>query len=110
MSAEWNARPERIGDRGTVLPAPAGPVAGTKNRMSRHWFRLLDEVIGGEVVVIERKGQRVMLRREQKSRVARETLPDYSALISVPQASNADAWNWEWSGQESELQLRERID
>ncbi len=82
----------------------------TASEARRHWFRLLDEVIGGEVVVIERKGQRVVLRREQKSRVARETLPDYSALISAPQASNADAWSWEWGGQESELQLRERID
>jgi hypothetical protein len=82
----------------------------TASEARRDWFRLLDEVVNGEVVVIERKGQRIVLRREPKSRLVRESLPDYSQLIRAKDAGKADSWSWDWAGPESELQLRDRSD
>ncbi|MGH7468687.1 MAG: type II toxin-antitoxin system Phd/YefM family antitoxin [Longimicrobiales bacterium] len=80
----------------------------TASEARRDWFRLLDEVVNGEVVVIERKGQRIVLRREPSSRRARERFPDYRRLIQAQDASAADTWSWEWLEPESELGFRDR--
>lgn len=63
----------------------------------RNWFRLLDEVAAGEVVVIERKGRRIVLRREEEKRDVEGGEPDYSRLLHVPDESRADRWGWDWS-------------
>ncbi|MGH7466513.1 MAG: hypothetical protein ACRENP_00860 [Longimicrobiales bacterium] len=54
--------------------------------------------------MIERKGQRIVIRREPKS----ESVPDYSQMIRAKEAGQADSWSWEWAGPESELQVRDR--
>ena len=58
-----------------------------------HWFAILDDVVGGEAVVIERKGRRVVLRCEEPTLAS---IPDYSKVIQSPDADNADQWTWNW--------------
>lgn len=79
----------------------------TASEARKNWFRLLDEVASGEVVVIERRGRRVVLRSERK-RAARSStkLTDYRKLLQVPEEEGADAWSWEWSGPEGDLILK----
>jgi antitoxin (DNA-binding transcriptional repressor) of toxin-antitoxin stability system len=79
----------------------------TASEARRNWFRLLDEVVDGEVVVIERKGRRILLQREPRSRTSRHVTPDYSSIIRVPDAKDADSWTWAWPGPEEELHLED---
>jgi hypothetical protein len=67
----------------------------TPSEARRNWFRLLDEVAGGEVVVVERKGQRLVLRRERSGETPLQ--PDYSKLIKAKGIDHAERWTWEWS-------------
>ncbi len=70
----------------------------TPSDVRRNWFRVLDEVAGGETVVVERGGRRILIRREAlSSRSARGGVPDYGSLLSAPHAEQADRWGWEWS-------------
>jgi prevent-host-death family protein len=79
----------------------------TASDARKNWFRLLDEVASGEVVVIERRGRRVVLRSEAMSAArSSEKLPDYRKILQVPEEESADAWSWEWSGPEAELILK----
>ena len=68
----------------------------TASEARRSWFRLLDEIVAGEVVVVERNGARVVLRREEALSEGTETIPDYGGLLIAPQADRADEWGWEW--------------
>jgi antitoxin (DNA-binding transcriptional repressor) of toxin-antitoxin stability system len=63
----------------------------------RHWFRLLDEALRGEVIAVERKGQRIVLRREEldDTKTAKDS-KQYKKLLRVPHADEADQWSWEW--------------
>lgn len=80
----------------------------TPTQARRHWFRLLDEVAAGEVVLIERKGQRIVLRREEGLRPgAAPSCEDYSRLLTVPELDRAETWGWEWVGPGVELAVRE---
>ena len=74
----------------------------TASEARRNWFQVLDRVAAGEVMMIERNGRRIVLRREEEP--ARPgTLPDYSALIRpVADVDRADDWSWEWT-EEGEL-------
>ena len=67
----------------------------TPSEARRNWFRLLDEVAGGEVVVLERKGKRIVLQRERSAK--RIAQPDYSSLIKAKGIDHAERWTWEWS-------------
>ena len=69
----------------------------TATEARKNWFRLLDEVAAGEVVVVERRGERVVIRRQPGPRRARAR-PDYRRLLRVPGADQADRWSWEWRG------------
>jgi hypothetical protein len=61
------------------------------------WFRLLDEALDGEVIVVERKGRRVILRAEDAEREKEAGQPpDYSKLIVAPDRELVN-WHWEWS-------------
>jgi len=82
----------------------------TASEARRNWFRLLDEVLKGEVVAIARKGMRIVIRREDSARVARRKLPDYAAIIQVPDADLAGSWTWEWAGPEEDLTFRQGED
>lgn len=79
----------------------------TATEARRNWFRLLDEVAAGETVVIERKGRRIVLRREEGRRVEGASVQEYRALIDVPGLERADAWGWEWEQAGTDLVVRE---
>ena len=71
----------------------------TASDARKHWFRLLDEAAQGEVIVVHRKGRRVVLRREELSDAEDATAPPaYHRLLRVPGAGEADQWSWEWRG------------
>lgn len=79
----------------------------TASEARRRWFQILDRVADGEVIVIERKGRRILLRREEEEDLASE-VPDYSALIRpIEDVNRADEWGWEWTESEG---LRPRED
>lgn len=62
---------------------------------------MLDEVAAGEVVVVERKGRRVVLRRADDAALeAQEGPPDYSELLDARDVDDADRWAWDWDGAE----------
>lgn len=76
----------------------------TASEARKNWFRVLDEVAAGEVIVLERKGQRLVLRREDKEVTeSRQQFPDYTGLLRVPDADQADRWSWEWQGESQDL-------
>ena len=78
----------------------------TASEARKNWFRLLDEVAQGEVVALERNGRRIVLRSEEDTAEASE-IPDYRAVLQVPDAEEADRWTWEWTGPEQELVLKD---
>ena len=81
----------------------------TASEARKNWFRLLDEALDGEVIAVQRKGRRLVLRREElaDNRNARGTR-QYKRLLRVPSAEKADRWSWEWRGPESTLVSRRR--
>ncbi len=81
----------------------------TASEARKNWFRLLDEALDGEVIAVQRKGHRLVLRREElaDNRNAKGTL-QYKRLLRVPSAEKADRWSWEWRGAESSLVSRRR--
>ena len=61
------------------------------------WFRLLDEVASAEVVVIERKGKRIILQEEPETPSgSSRQVPEYSQVFQVAEADRADEWGREW--------------
>jgi hypothetical protein len=69
----------------------------TASEARKRWFRLLDDAAQGEVIVVERKGRRLVLRREELD-TPRTGTRDYRRLLTVPDADRADQWSWEWRG------------
>ena len=63
----------------------------------KNWFRILDEVLAGEVVSIHRKGRRIVLRVEEAEGVGWDPAPDYADLLRVEDGDRADEWGWEWT-------------
>jgi len=75
----------------------------TASEARRNWFRILDEVAAGEVVVVERNGKAIQLTRAPQADRVRE-VPDYSGFLRVEEgAEDADRWGWEWSGEEGDV-------
>jgi hypothetical protein len=68
----------------------------TASEARRQWFRLLDEAAQGEVIVLQRKGRRLVLRREEVSRARATSHSAYRRLLRVPRPDQADRWSWEW--------------
>ena len=77
----------------------------TATEARKNWFRLLDEVTEGEVVLIEREGARLLLKRAEQGEPS-STIPNYQGLIRVPDADAADRWGWEWDGSAEGLRPR----
>ena len=75
----------------------------------KNWFRLLDEALRGEVIVVQRKGRRLVLRREELNdkKIGVKTR-QYKKLLRVPKAGEADRWSWEWKGPAVGLVARRR--
>lgn len=70
----------------------------TVSEARRNWFCLLDEVLEGEVVVMERKGRRIVLRCEERRRKGKSaSVPDYRKILGAVRVDDADCWGWEWS-------------
>jgi antitoxin (DNA-binding transcriptional repressor) of toxin-antitoxin stability system len=67
----------------------------TASEARRRWFRLLDEVARGQVVVVERLGRRIVIQRQPLT-AATAAAPDYSNVLRVPRAEDADRWGWTW--------------
>jgi len=69
----------------------------TASEARRQWFRLLDEAAQGEVIVLQRRGRRLVLRREEVGKT-KALRPDrgYRRLLRVPRIDQADRWSWEW--------------
>jgi antitoxin (DNA-binding transcriptional repressor) of toxin-antitoxin stability system len=76
----------------------------TASEARQNWFRLLDDVLAGEVVAIVRKGQRIVIRRDDSARFARRKATDYSALIRVEDVDSIDDVGWEWQGPEGDIE------
>jgi antitoxin (DNA-binding transcriptional repressor) of toxin-antitoxin stability system len=70
----------------------------TASEARKRWFQLLDEAAAGEVIVLERRGRRLVLRREEPSRGRRAspTVAAYRRLLNVPDLDEADRWGWVW--------------
>jgi len=81
----------------------------TASEARKNWFRLLDEALDGEIIAVQRKGQRLVLRREDvaKSRNTKAAR-QYKGLLHVPNGEKADQWSWDWGGSEHGLVLRRR--
>lgn len=77
----------------------------TATEARRYWSRLLDEVMEGEVVLIERKGARLLLKRAEQGEPF-SAIPDYRELLRVPNVDEADQWGWEWDGSPEGLRPR----
>jgi len=75
----------------------------TATEVRKHWFRLLDEVAEGEVVLIDRDGARLILKMADPRDAS---IPDYRGLLRVPDADEADEWGWEWDGSPEGLKPR----
>ncbi len=69
----------------------------TASEARRDWFRILDEVAGGEKVVIQRRGKRIVLTCEDAYQLKSGSEVDYRALIQSRNPDEADRWSWEWS-------------
>ncbi|MBI4473883.1 MAG: hypothetical protein HY646_14545 [Acidobacteria bacterium] len=66
----------------------------TASEARKHWFRLLDEAIEGEVIAIQRDDKKLILKLAK----AKQKVPDYRRLINFKDADDADTWGWEWKG------------
>ena len=75
----------------------------TASEARRDWFRLLDEVLDGAVIAIVRKGKRTIIRRKDPKRAGRDAVPNYRAILSVPDAEQADSWTWDGPGADGEI-------
>jgi antitoxin (DNA-binding transcriptional repressor) of toxin-antitoxin stability system len=86
-----------------LTPWPAGLYIVRMKKVTasdarRQWFRLLDEAAEGEVIVVERKGRRLVLRREDAGKRRAAPVPAaYRRLLRVPRAEQADRWSWTWT-------------
>lgn len=79
----------------------------TASEARRVWFGLLDEVVRGEVVVIERRGRRIVLRAEPTP-PDRDAPAAYASLLRVPDLEQAHTWSREWTPRAAGLRLRRR--
>jgi antitoxin (DNA-binding transcriptional repressor) of toxin-antitoxin stability system len=76
----------------------------------KHWFRILDAAAQGEVIVLERKGRRLVLHREELDKPgAAVKEPDYRRLLCAPDADKADRWSWERRGPRGRLIPRRAV-
>jgi antitoxin (DNA-binding transcriptional repressor) of toxin-antitoxin stability system len=72
----------------------------TASQARREWFRILDEVAEGEIVIIDRKGRRIQIRRVEATEEG-VPIPDYSSVLRVREdVAEAHRWGWEWTGEE----------
>jgi prevent-host-death family protein len=66
----------------------------TASEARKNWFRILDEVANGEIVVVRRNEKRIILSLEKRKKKA---IPNYKGLIGGNDLDNADKWSWDWT-------------
>jgi hypothetical protein len=93
--------------------APLSYIVHVKNvkasEARKRWFQLLDDALRGEVIAIERNGQRIVLRREETAQTkSAKASEQYKKILKVPRADEADQWSWEWRGPGRRLVSRRR--
>ena len=71
----------------------------------KNWFRLLDEVVEGEQIVVVRNGVRILLSRDEGQ--VSEQLVDYRKLLKVKNKDRADQWGWDWVEPGEDLKTRD---
>ena len=64
----------------------------TASEARKNWFTLLDEAAKGQVIAIDRNGQRIVLRVDK----TRQEKPAHKKLITGQDVDNADKWGWDW--------------
>ena len=64
----------------------------TASEARKRWFRLLDDAASGEVIVVERKGRRLVLRREGPNERGKVAARTYRRLLRVQNVDEADRW------------------
>ena len=70
----------------------------TVSQARKNWFRLLDEVIDGETVIMERHGARILLQLDRQMPDERDKpAPDYSPCLRIHNVEQADQWRWDWT-------------
>lgn len=81
----------------------------TASEARQRWFAILDEAAAGEVIVVERKGHRLVLQREAPEKTERiERGPVYRRLLRVANAEEADRWSWRWGAKSGVVPRRAR--
>ena len=70
----------------------------TASEARKRWFRLLDDAASGEVIAVERKGRRLVLRREGPNERGKVAARTYRRLLRVQNVDEADRWSWQWRG------------
>ena len=105
--SSWNSKVGLTLGRGFLYFVDMKNVTASEAR--KNWFRLLDEALRGEVIVVQRKGRRLVLRQEEmdKKRNGASTR-QYKKLLRVPDVDAADRWTWEWKGAAGGLVSRRR--
>lgn len=77
----------------------------------RGFFRLLDEVLAGETVVIERKGRSIVLRAENIRSKQSVRPAEYRRVLGkqgMGWIKEIEGWTWGWEGPGKPLRLTER--
>ena len=75
----------------------------TASEARKNWFRLLDEVVQGAEICIERGGRRIVIRSEPEES-EENSHPDYAGLLRVMEVEEADQWGWTWSEEDGTLE------
>lgn len=69
----------------------------TASEARKNWFRILDEVVAGETIAVNRKGRRVLITLEDPAAMPEGGgIPDYSDVMAVSEVDRADEWGWDW--------------
>ena len=69
----------------------------TASEARKNWFRLLDEVVDGEVVSIPRTGKSVLIKLDEKKDIKLGQIAmDYRDVVQASNVNDADRWRWQW--------------
>ena len=83
----------------------------TASQARKNWFRILDEVVAGETIAIDRGGRRVLLQLDDTDvDTARDISNDYSDVLTVTDVDQADTWSLEWDAEAGAVAVTDNAD
>ena len=83
----------------------------TASQARKNWFRILDEVVAGETIAIDRGGRRVLLQLDDTDvDTAQDISNDYSDVLTVTDVDQADTWSWEWDAEAGAVAVTDNAD